>query len=151
MCFLVGGLEVVRDRSINSGISVRRILDCSILYRNDFKVFKVLGSGGREAEISLRISRNRNSFRSDSTFSLTEKSLFSAEFIQLLSMLLLSSRLSSERLAINGVLRSLLNEDIFVSVLPRGEVLFVTASSLDGCSIVLMFFRVSAITFASRV
>lgn len=69
----------------------------------------------------------------------------------MLSMLLLRSRFSSERLAVNRVLRSLLNEDIFVSVLPRGEVLFVTASALDRCSVVLMFFRVSAITFASRV
>lgn len=151
MCVLVGGLEVVRDRSVNSRISVGRILDCSIFNSNDFKVFKVLGSGGREAEVSLRISGNRNSFSSGSTFSLTEKSLFSAEFIQLLSMLLLSSGLSSERLAIDGVLRSFLNENIFVSVLPRGEILFVTASSLDGGSVILMFFRVSAVSLTSRV
>lgn len=69
----------------------------------------------------------------------------------MLSMLFFRSRFSSERLAINGVLRSLLNEDIFVSVLPGGEVLFVTASALDRCSIISMFLRVSAIAFASRI
>jgi len=96
-------------------------LDRSILNRNDFKVFKVLSGSSRESEPSLCISRNRNSFSSGLSFDLSKKFLFSAEFIQLLSVMFCSSRFSSEWLLVNGVLRCFLNEDILVTILPRRE------------------------------